>query len=172
MILRELTPVAAERSNKVIVLTPRRKVTAVYQNHQFEFQYPENWQLRESQAERMPYEVTLESPRGGVWILNVFPTESNGQALAEDVVKSLGEQYDSIESYPVSEKFGAIETEGFNINFFYLDLLIEAHIRHFVTDSYTYILLFQAEDRIFQEELLVFSAITTSLINNLEQQVV
>ncbi len=142
-------------------------MTALYQQHDLEFQFPENWELREGDADRMPVEITIESPQGSLWILSVFPRDSDESGLAKNVLDTLKEQYDSFEASSVEEPIGQLTVKGFNCNFFYLDLLIEAHIRHFSTHDRTFVLLYQAEDRVFQSEKLVLSAISTSLTNGL-----
>lgn len=140
-------------------------MVATYDRDGVRFLYPENWELRE-ESQQWPVQcVTLESPGSGFWMLQVFPGEESCERLADEILRTIREDYEDVECVPVSEQIQQTPTAGYNLQFYCLDFVVEAHIRGFRLGHRTCALLCQAEDREFEQLLDVFLAMTTSLLS-------
>jgi hypothetical protein len=137
---------------------------AVYQKLGVRLLYPENWSVTEEETYEWPRTVTFQSPETSFWTLHVFPPEHSSQAGIDEVVKAIREVYEDLEVLPAEESYGAIDTIGVDIAFFYLDLLVEAKIRTVRTSSAMLIWHYQAESREFDNMEPVFQAIATSML--------
>jgi hypothetical protein len=84
--------------------------------------------------------------------------------MATAVVEELEKEYDDLESEAASERIGEIETIGYDINFYCLDLTNTAWVRAWTNDKNTCLLMCQAEDREFDTLAKVFRAMTLSLL--------
>jgi hypothetical protein len=141
-------------------------MSAVYQNHGIQFQYPENWQVIEEDKE-WPREVYVESPCGGFWSLHVYSPPDDPHQLVGDVLEVMRAEYKSVEAESAHEKIGGSDANGYDLFFFYLDLVVRCRVRGFTLNDKTLVLLTQAEDRDFERLLPVFDAMTTSLVRHL-----
>ena len=65
---------------------------------------------------------------------------------------------------PTEETFDDIVTQGFDLAFFYLDLLVEAKIRWIRTPSAILIWLYQAESRELEKSEAVYQAMAVSML--------
>ena len=142
-------------------------MTAVYNNSGVHFQYPENWTILE-ESQEWPHEITLESPSGAFWALHVYFPPTDPSELASDALDAMRMEYENVEVEPVREMIGTVPTEGFDMSFFYLDLLINCRTRSFTLGDKTFLLITQAEDRDYDELEPVFRAITISLLRGQE----
>lgn len=141
-------------------------MVAHYEKYGVHFLYPENWTVSEEDS-RWPREVTVESPSGGFWALHIYSPPQDPLALADDVVGALKTEYDPVEAQEAAEQLGNITAEGYDLSFFYLDLLITCHTRSFTHGDKTFVLITQAEDRDYEQLEPVFRAITVSLVQHL-----
>ena len=142
-------------------------MTAVFDRQGLRFQYPENWRLQQDIGSENPIEIVLETPAGAFWMLHAFPSDVETEPLLKNVVNTLDEQYDSLEVTPITETIADLQAHGFDAEFYCLDFLISAKIRVVETDDFVLLLLCQGESREFQQQNLVFSAISTSLLMEL-----
>jgi hypothetical protein len=134
------------------------------------FAYPDNWQLEE-QAVAGGQSVTVSSPGGAFWWLDVHPADADLAQLAKAVVEGLRQEYNNIDIEAVIDEVDEQELIGYDVNFYCLDLTNTAQVRGFQTEAATYVMLWQAEDREFEEVEPVFQAITTSLIRTANEGV-
>lgn len=139
---------------------------ANYQNLGVEFLYPENWTLTDEQATGWPRSMSLQMPDGGFFVLQIHPASSPFE-LAEEVLKTMKEEYASVEAEPASELLEGHELVGFDLHFYYLDLIIAARVRAVLLADQTYVWFFQAEDQEFDRLTPVFLAIETGLMRSL-----
>jgi len=137
---------------------------AVYEKHGLQFQYPENWRLQENAPDRLPHEITLETPQGGFWSLSVYPLQADLNQLCQESLQEFQRQYETCESIQFAGKFAGQMAYGWDLSFFCLDLVIDAKIRCFHTPSFACLLLTQAETREFEQLECVFDAVSTSLL--------
>jgi hypothetical protein len=137
---------------------------AVYENRGIRFLYPENWSIMDEEPEGWPRSVTVQSEHTSFWSLHVYPAFQETGDVVNEVVESIREVYPDLEVLPANERYGVTDTQGVDICFFYLDLLVEAKIRCLKTPSLTLVWHYQAESREFDEMEPVFQAMATSLL--------
>jgi hypothetical protein len=133
------------------------------------FQYPENWSLDEEDALAGRRSVTLVTPGGGFWCVGIHPRGTDPGKLAKAAVDAMEQEYKEVEIEEIQETFVGREMVGYDLNFYYLDLINTAQIRCFQTEQATYSVFYQAEDREFDRIQAVFRAITTSFLTSLKQ---
>ncbi len=135
-----------------------------YRQHLIQFSYPENWELQAPDQEHLPQEISLESPDGCLWMVNVFAATRDPQSLLAEVLTSLKENYQDLEYDDIESNLEPPPALAVQADFFCLDFLITARIQVFVRPPFIYVVLHQAESRLFEKSALVFDAITTSLL--------
>lgn len=135
---------------------------AIYEKDGIRFQYPENWTLDEAEAGE--YSVTVYSPVGAFWSLVWRDVVEDPHDLAVEALQTLKNEYPATEAEPASETVEGREISGFDVSFYYLDLISTAVIRGFRTPNASCLVLYQAEDREFRELEPVFQAMTASLL--------
>lgn len=137
---------------------------AVYDNLGVRFLYPENWSIIDEDVEGWPQTVTVQSQETGFWTLHGYPARQEVQPAIDELVAAIEAEFGEVEVLPAEEAFDDIVTKGFDLAFFYLDLLVEAKIRWIRTPSATLIWLYQAESREFEKSEAVFQAIAVSML--------
>lgn len=137
---------------------------AVFEKFGVRFLYPENWSLLDLEVEDWPRSVTLQSPDTGFWTLHVYPPGQDTRPLVEELTRGISQEFGELEVLPATEILGDTKTEGVDIAFFWLDLLVEAKIRHIHSPSATLIWHYQAESREFEKIEPVFHAIAVSML--------
>jgi hypothetical protein len=128
------------------------------------FQYPDNWVLDEKDALAGRQSVTVYSPGGGFWSISIHPQSVDPQSLARAAVDAMKQEYGEVESEAVEETMAGRQLGGFDLKFYYLDLISTATVRCVRIDHATYAIFSQAEDRDFDDLGMVFRAITTSFL--------
>ena len=131
-----------------------------------EFQYPENWTLDEEEAAGGE-SVTVYSPGGAFWTVSLHPPNTNPSELARAALQAMRQEYEQLDAEDARETIGGRELVGFDLNFYYLDLISTARIRCLAADENTYAVFCQGEDREFDQVQPVFQAMTTSLLSSL-----
>ncbi len=141
---------------------------AIYDKHDLQFMYPENWTLNEQapdEIEKSPREISLESPSGCIWVLLVFAGGTDPDEVLNEVIQGLDQQYEDFECalQPAKEILGNPVLSG-QADFYCLDFLVTARVDVIATDGQVFCVLNQAESRDFDKMCEVFLAITTSLL--------
>jgi len=139
-------------------------MSGVFERDGVRFSYPENWRLEEDEAVEWPRSVSVESPAGAFWNLIVHPAGTDVEALAQTTLEALRGEYEQAEYQPVWDKIEGRPMKGFDVQFIFLDLVVEAQIRAFALDDFVVVVLTQGEDRDFQALAEVFKAMTVSLV--------
>lgn len=142
-------------------MTPR------YENFGVGFQYPENWKIVDEQPDDWPRSVSVQSPGSGFWMLQIFPAVADPATLAADVLKTIQQEYQEVEAESVHEPLAGVNTLGHDLTFYCLDLIVAARTRAFPHGDRTFLLLWQAEDREFDQLEPVFRAISVSLLRTI-----
>ena len=132
------------------------------------FLYPDNWTLDDSEAAAGRESVTLYSPGGAFWSVSIHPGSAPPDGLAKAAVQAMRDEYSQIETEWVQQSLGGQKMVGYNLSFYYLDLVNTATVRCFRTPTASYAIFCQGEDREFGKMERVFDAITTSLLDGLE----
>ena len=137
-----------------------------YDQHGLTFLYPENWELQDQVDDALPYQVSLETPGGGLWSLNMFPRTDDPDEILDGAVAALQEQFDDVELSLAEKEFEAFPSRGIDANFFCLDFVVTARIRVFETEPYQLLNWYQAESREFDQQHDVFRAVTQSMLQS------
>jgi len=132
------------------------------------FQYPENWTLDDSDALLGRKSVTVYSPGGGFWSVAIHSGSADPAKLAAAVLDAMKKEYPGLEVDETSETVAGHELTGYDLAFYYLDLINTALIRSLRVGPTTYTIFCQAEDREFEKLQMVFRAMTTSLVSGLK----
>ena len=126
------------------------------------FMYPDNWEsvAEDSEQERA---VTLQLPSGGFCSIIRDDRDVDDELLINEIADAVASEYEEVEteSIDIDDYFDSGVAR--ELRFYYLDLLVISRL--FVTDlaDQRFIIQFQAESRDFDENELVFSAITKQL---------
>jgi hypothetical protein len=146
-------------------------MTAIYQNENLKFQYPENWELSESQADPdqpFPKAVTLESPGGYImWSMHLHSVDTDVDEILDETIDTLRDTYEDLELSTEPVDFHEFEGKAFGALFFCLDFLVRIKLQVYKTPEYNLMLWYQCEDRDFDQQQEVFRAIATTLMQSL-----
>ncbi len=143
-------------------------MTATYQQDQLQFQYPENWTLSDVPDEPLPRAISLESPGGHImWSVHLHPATADPDEILDEAIDTLRESYEDLELSTEEPEFDLFEGKAFGALFFCLDFLVRIKLQVFRTPQYTLMLWYQCEDRDFDNQELVFRAISTTLLQSL-----
>lgn len=140
-------------------------MSAIYDKLGIRFIYPEGWKVTEDSTNEQPRTVSLESPAGGIWELLLYEDGSTPNELAADLLTTMKEEYSELETSPWTGRFDDVDVVGYEMYFYYLDLLIRSRGVAGRLGGKTVLSIWQAEDRVFAELEPVFQAITTCLLN-------
>jgi hypothetical protein len=131
------------------------------------FQYPENWTLDDSDALLGRKSVTVYSPGGAFWSVAIHSCSADPATLAAVVVETMKKEYPGLEIDEAEETVAGCDLVGYDLAFYYLDLINTAVIRGVRIGTGTYTIYCQGEDREFDKLQMVFRAMTTSLLTGL-----
>ncbi|MGL6194844.1 MAG: hypothetical protein ACRC2T_08490 [Thermoguttaceae bacterium] len=150
-----------------------------YKEHGISFSYPENWELEENEFEEDGAEegedtqgsVTLTTPGGEFWVLMVKPAGYDPYKLAKEAIDTMSQEYRDIEIHPVNRELEGVTLNGYEMNFYFLDLTHTAMILAFEWNDKTYAIFWQTGDLLVirpdEPEFSVdevFEAVTISLL--------
>lgn len=141
-------------------------MTATYEKQDLKFMYPENWTLTQNDDQNLPWEVSLETPSGALFSINVFPAGTDETDLVAGISSALSEQYEDAEITEASGPFHGHDAIGADAYFYCLDFLVSARARVIATGKYVYTFYYQAESREFDTNEQVFQAIAVSVLQN------
>ncbi len=142
---------------------------ATFESNGLKFLYPENWELVQRDQEEGGEGATLELPNGGFFSIERVHDPRPDDALLEDLVRSIQQDYQGAEYERITAEQGA-ETDGIGdssaeqefageIRFYYLDLLIISRLTLLTLGEKRYLIQAQAESRDFDQNLPVFTAL-------------
>lgn len=140
-------------------------MTAVYEQSDVRFMYPENWELDNREDSSRPWSVSVHSPGGAFWSITVYDEQTDLEWLRKETLQAVHGEFEEsyFESDEVIEEIAGQPSEGYNMHFYYLDFLVAAKLRSFRLRQHSCVILYQAEDREFDQLERVFQAITHSL---------
>jgi len=140
-------------------------MVATYEKFGIRVLYPENWTVQDEQLEDWPRSVSIQSPQGAYWELQVYPSRINPVRVIKQALTAMEQIYGDLEAEPVTEELWEVAATGYDLHFFCLDFLVTSRIRGFYAGSRTCVLTCQAESREFDRQQAVFSAMTKSLLD-------
>jgi hypothetical protein len=127
------------------------------------FLYPDNWKLRPRDGKDGREGVILELPTGGFCSIDQADDLQDTEALLEQVAKTISAEFGEVEWEPVELPNAGPNEQSIEIQFYYLDLLIQSRATVISARTPRLLVQFQAESRDFDANELVFSAILTQL---------
>jgi hypothetical protein len=131
------------------------------------FLYPDNWELDDNSESVDCQTVTVYSPGGAFWAVSRHTRLADTKELAKAAVDALRGEYAEIEVEEVTETVAGHDLTGFDISFYYVDLINSAAVRVLRADRSTFTIFFQAEDRDLASIQEVMQAMTISFLRNL-----
>jgi hypothetical protein len=140
-----------------------------FEKYGVKFLYPENWSLTdetEPDDQSWPKSVSLQSPGGSFWTLHIYEGGVNIRSLVREAVAALSEEYPEIEEEELLTCTDGADY-GYDLNFYYLDLLITAQVRGLLRRGQALLWIIQGESRDFETSAVVFQAIIASLLGKL-----
>ncbi len=117
-----------------------------YNENGYNLEFPDEWTL-ELDEDGPGNSLTLNAPSGDFWSLTRYPAYIDPDALLTEGVEALTAEYKDAEVSTASETYSHRKLEGFDIDFFYLDLPCIAMVRTLRFGLYTYILIVQTMDQ-------------------------
>jgi hypothetical protein len=132
--------------------------------------YPENWILEEFEMDTAIGSIQLSNDDGAFWLLKKYPFGTNPDEIAQEAVTTMQEEYDDMEVHRFDQILFDKSITGFEMTFFYLDLMNLAKVLCFEQDALTFAVFWQTGNQliIHDEEAVpverVLEAITFSLI--------
>lgn len=143
-------------------------MTVTYQQNSIQFQYPENWTLTDDPSEPLPRAISLESPGGHImWSVHLHPADADMDEILDEAIDTLRESYEDLELSTETVEFEVSQGKAFGALFFCLDFLVRIKLQVYRTEDYTLLLWYQCEDRDFDQQEMVFRAISTTLMQSL-----
>ncbi|MCL2349406.1 MAG: hypothetical protein FWC50_14240 [Planctomycetaceae bacterium] len=142
---------------------------AEYNDHGISFAYPENWHLEENKIESGNLVIHLSSPGGAFWMVTVSDRPAVSGELAKTALEAIRTEYDRVDHSPVERVIGKYKLTGYEINFFFLDLINTALILSFHAGGRTFGIYWQSDDRQLDICEDVFEAITYTLLDRLSK---
>ncbi|MGL4941932.1 MAG: hypothetical protein ACRC46_01930 [Thermoguttaceae bacterium] len=159
------------------------KSVRIYNKHGVAFSYPTNWVLDEYDVTSEHATIQVTNPDGAFWMLNIYRNDDDNDADAVDAVDArcresvaaMQAEYDGIEVSPVTRNIGGRVLIGYEMHFFYLDVVCIAEAIAFRENEITYCLFWLSGDVLavgaVQEQVAttdVFAAITQSFFETSE----
>ncbi|HUG70566.1 MAG TPA: hypothetical protein VMM76_22645 [Pirellulaceae bacterium] len=140
-------------------------MTVIYDKLGVRLIYAEGWKITEDELDAEPRTLSIESPQGGIWELMLYSEPRDSDELAGEALSVMREEYENLETTAFTTEFADVSACGHEIYFYHLDLLIHSRIITAPFGEKTALLLWQAEDRDFDELEPVFRAMATTLLN-------
>lgn len=140
---------------------------ATFEQFGLRFDYPDNWVVEQGEDIDGDQQVVVSSPHTAFWQLSKHPAGTELEPLFDEVLSALRSEYQEIEVDPADEVIDGHLITGFSVNFFCLDLTSTCWVRGFEASEAKYLLVCQAEDREFDQVELVFRAMLSSVLRNL-----
>lgn len=139
------------------------------------FAYPKNWFVQESLWASDAKSVVVNSPEGYFWLLTIFPKGTDPDEAAKEVLHTMKKEYDQLEDIPARRMIAGRHLTGYEMNFFYLDLVNTAVVLSFEENDRTYVIYWQNCDRLvltgepydFED---IFEAITYTLLTHMDEK--
>lgn len=107
------------------------------------FAYPKNWFVQEAPWTSDSKAITVNNPDGYFWMISVFPAGTDPDAAAKEVLHSMRREYNQLEDTPTHRIVADHFLTGYEMNFFYLDLVNTAVVLSLETEERSYVIYWQ-----------------------------
>jgi hypothetical protein len=138
---------------------------ARYDDHGIRFEYPAGWELDESDDDAR-VTISVQSPSGLAFVMVTLDADRPPSGdMVEEAVTAMREEYPGIEAIPASDEVGGHRAEGYDLEFFALDLVSACSVRAFRTPRRTVLVFGQwsALDEDEEEPEAVFGGVLRTL---------
>lgn len=138
---------------------------STYEENGLRFQYPSGWEIDESDDDERTT-ITVQSASGPAFLMITLDEDRpDPSEMVEEALAVMREEYPSVEARPASEVIAGIRADGFDLEFFSLDMLSECQIRAFRTPTRTILVFAQwsSADLDDDEPERIAKALRTSL---------
>jgi hypothetical protein len=120
-------------------------MSEVYAGHGVTFEYPEKWELTE-QVQDDECLITVSGPGTSFWSVGLFRDKPHAEIVLDTVVAAFRDDYPDLDVYPVEDEILDQPANGFDLEFFCLELVNTAFVRSFLARDFTVMILCQSED--------------------------
>ena len=135
-----------------------------YNLNDIRFDYPDHWTLDDEEQTERGKSVAVYAPSGAFWLVTKQEGDDDLQAIADEALSAMRDEYDDVEAEPVEEKLAGCKLLGYNLSFVFLDLPCTSLIRCATSAGSTYLILCESEDSDFDDLESTFQTITASLL--------
>ena len=118
---------------------------AKFNENGFNLEYPDEWEIEYD--EESGHDLTLYSSNGAFWTLTRRPGYVEPDELLKESVEALTSEYEDAEVSTAMEEYHQRRLDGFDVDFFYLDLPCMAMLRTIRFGIYTYLIYVQTMDQ-------------------------
>lgn len=133
-----------------------------FDSHGVRFSYPDDWTLtHEHQGSSLV--VNLQTPGTAFWSLTLLPECPPVEEVLEAAIAAFEEEYDEVDVYRQETSLEELPTAACELDFVCLDLVSSAAIRSILLGDCTALVMYQAEDREFEDLQADFDAVMSSL---------
>ncbi|GIW86056.1 MAG: hypothetical protein KatS3mg108_0380 [Isosphaeraceae bacterium] len=104
-----------------------------YNAHGIRFNHPADWEI-DSTDDGPRTIVSATDPTGAAFLFVTLDADRHApDELVDEVLRTLREEYPTLDAYPVLETLGGVPAVGQDFEFFYLDLISSGFVRAFRT---------------------------------------
>lgn len=134
----------------------------VYDRHGITFQYPADWEVSE-QEQGDECLITVSGPGTSFWSIGLFRDRPHPDLVLETALAAYKDEYPDLDSYQAEDEILDQPTNGYDLEFFCLELVNTARVRSFLANDFTVLIMCQADDTELQASEPIFDEMTKSL---------
>lgn len=134
----------------------------VYDRHGITFQYPADWEVSE-QEQGDECLITVSGPGTSFWSIGLFRDRPHPDLVLETALAAYQDEYPDLDSYPAEDEILDQPTNGYDLEFFCLELVNTARVRSFLANDFTVLIMCQADDTELKSSEPIFEEMTKSL---------
>jgi hypothetical protein len=138
-------------------------MAGTYDDHGIRFQYPEDWEVEETEDGGPVMTIALNAPDGLAFALITLDDSRPAPAVvADQALEAMREEYPKLDAAPALETIGGHRAVGHDVEFISLDLTNACTIRCFRTGRRTVLIFGQWSDIEDEEITAVLAAVRHS----------
>ena len=111
--------------------------TTIFDDHGIRFEYPTSWELDVSDDDARET-ISVQSPSGLAFVMLTLDTDRPSPGdLVDEAVSAMRQEFPGVEALPAADEVGDHRAEGYDLEFFALDLVGACSVRAFRTPKRT-----------------------------------
>jgi hypothetical protein len=142
---------------------------ATYDRFGIRFLFPEDWGVTDEEGTGGLKTVSVQSASGAFWSVSMDYSARSSVELLRETLHTMREVYKEVEVTGFETVVAGQAASGYEMEFFCLDLMITAKAIAWRNGSRSVLVLYQAENREFDQKEGIFEAISTSLIQEFDR---